>query len=326
MEESFTHSNLSEKSMLNRIEELEEVLKQIQNEKNYDELTDLPWIGNLGQWYWLVSSNEVVFNEKKVTNLGYKMEDLPKVIGFDYFTDKLHKEDYQRVMDNMKSHLMGLSGSYEAEYRILAANGEYVWYYDRGKITKRNNEGKPLVVSGIVFDITESKKTELKLKEANEKLRKMVITDALTGAFNRRYALDYLNEEIKKSKDSNSDLSLIMFDIDKFKNVNDTYGHDVGDQVLKNIVELISKTNDLCRWGGEEFVIILPDVDREKAFNIAQMIRAELEKKKHDIVGTVTSSFGIASLSECNDMDTLIKKADDLMYKSKKLGRNTVCY
>ena len=196
MPDKYNHTDLDYLSMQTKIDALEEVVKQINEEKNNKELLDFPWIGNLGQWYWMVPSNQVIFNEKKVTNLGYKMEDLPKIVGFDFFTEKLHPQDYQRVMDNMKSHLMGLRDSYEVEYRIKAANGDYVWYYDRGKVTKRDKDGNVLVVSGIVFDINKNKEIERKLKEANDTLQKMVSLDALTGAYNRRYTLEFLNDKI----------------------------------------------------------------------------------------------------------------------------------
>jgi diguanylate cyclase (GGDEF)-like protein/PAS domain S-box-containing protein len=287
-----------------------------------------PWVGNLGQWYWMVPSNKVIFNEKKVTNLGYKMSELPKDIGFDFFTEKLHPHDYQRVMYNMRSHLMGVSDSYEVEYRILAANGDYVWYYDRGKVTKLDENGKALVVSGIVFDINKNKKIERELEDANKKLEKMVITDALTGPYNRRYTLKCLEDEITKARETHIHLSLIMLDIDNFKKVNDDFGHDVGDAVLKNIVKIINskigKKEPLCRWGGKEFIIILPETTNTKAVEFAELIRKELCNNSLDGVGKVTANFGVSSFSDADNIDSIIKKADNFMYKLKDDERNRV--
>jgi diguanylate cyclase (GGDEF)-like protein/PAS domain S-box-containing protein len=330
MHDNYIHSDLKSKSLQTRISVLEEVIKQINNEKNNSELLDFPWVGNLGQWYWMVPSNQVVFNEKKVTNLGYKISELPKDIGFDFFTEKLHPHDYQRVMDNMRSHLMGVSDSYEVEYRILAANGDYIWYYDRGKVTKRDENGKALVVSGIVFDINKNKQIERQLEEANKKLEKMVITDALTGAYNRRYTLKCLENEINRARETNIHLSLIMLDIDNFKRVNDNFGHDVGDSVLKNIVQIINSKiknrEPLCRWGGEEFIIILPETDNNKAVEFAEMIRKELCDNPFDGVGKVTASFGVTSFIDGDNTNSIIKKADIFMYKSKEDGKNRVSY
>lgn len=334
MSDNFKHFDSTTQLLESRVAALEEVIKQIQEEKNDKELLDFPWVGNLGQWYWMVPNNQVIFNEKKVTNLGYRMEDLPDLVGFDYFTEKLHPLDYERVMDNMKSHLMGLRDSYEVEYRIRAANGEYIWYYDRGKITKRDERGNVLLVSGIVFDINKNKQIERELKEANEKLNEMVNIDALTGAYNRRYILKYLEEVINRAKENKSSLSLIMIDVDHFKHINDEFGHSMGDHVLKNIVDLfmnemskIGEGEALCRWGGEEFIIVLPNKNIEESVIFAERLRAGLYNTAIDGVGTITASFGVSSIvSKDDDANILIKRADDLMYKSKQDGRNKVSY
>lgn len=159
------YEELSKEKLIKRIEEIEEVIYQMSNDKNETELLYFPWIGNLGQWNWMVQSNQVLFNEKKITNLGYDREEIPKEVGFDFFTSKLHPDDYKRVMDNMRHHLMNLSDVYEVEYRILHKEGNYVWYYDRGKVTKRDDNGNAIVVSGIVFDISKNKIMEVQLKE-----------------------------------------------------------------------------------------------------------------------------------------------------------------
>lgn len=334
MSDNFNHFDSTTQLLESKVAALEEVIKQIQEEKNDKELLDFPWVGNLGQWYWMVPSNQVIFNEKKVTNLGYSMEDLPDLVGFDYFTEKLHPLDYDRVMDNMKSHLMGLRDSYEVEYRIRAANGEYIWYYDRGKVTKRDERGNVLLVSGIVFDINKNKQIERELKEANEKLSEMVNVDALTGAYNRRYILKYLEDEIIRAKEDRTSLSLIMLDVDHFKHVNDEFGHSMGDHVLKSIVDLLmhemNKANEgeaLCRWGGEEFIIVLPNKNNEEAVNFAEKLRSSLCNNTIDGVGTITASFGVSSIiSKNDDSNILIKKADDFMYRAKQEGRNKVSF
>lgn len=322
--------NNSEQQLKRRIKELEEVVSHLKKEKNELELLSFPWVGNLGQWYWMVDSNQVEFNEKKVTNLGYDMKKLPKKIGFEFFTSKLHPDDYENVMENMRKHLMNLSDAYEVEYRILAENGEYIWYYDRGKVTKRDKNGKPLVVSGIVFDINKSKIIEKQLKEANEKLKLKVITDPLTGAFNRRFMLEQMEKEIQRYNRTKSSFSIVMLDIDHFKLVNDNFGHNVGDIVLKKLVqtvkEKIRKTDILCRWGGEEFIIFLPDTNLSGAAELAEKIRIKISEMPIDKVGTVTASFGVSCYNKDDNVDTVVKRADDLMYKAKSEGRNCVRY
>ena len=320
----------SREQLLQRIQELEEVTNQLEQEKNDTELESFPWIGNLGHWYWMVQSNELVFNEKKATNLGFTREEIPEQVGYQYFTDKLHPDDYDRVMDNMRKNLMGETGTYEVEYRIRTKAGDYTWYYDRGAVTKRGEGGTPIVVAGIVFDISRNKAMECELKEANKRLKYLVNTDELTGAYNKRFMIKKVSEEIERCQRTKNAFSLIMLDVDDFKSINDTYGHNMGDSVLKKFVERIDsrirKTDFLCRWGGDEFIVLLPDTDLDGAVELAQDIKEEFAANEFDTVGELTSSIGVSSYSEGDTLDTLIKKVDDLMYTSKKAGKSRVSY
>jgi len=297
-------------------------------EKEDKELMEFPWVGNLGQWYWMVQSNEVEFNERKVTNLGYDIEELPEKVGFDFFTDKLHPDDYERVMNNMRSHLANKSDVYEVEYRILAKDGNYVWYYDRGKVTKRDVDGKPVLLAGIVFDISKSKKMESQLMEANARLEKMVVTDPLTGAFNMRFMTDKLEAEMKRYKRTGSCFSLVMMDIDHFKHVNDNFGHKAGDEVLKGlsklIMERIRSTDIFCRWGGEEFILLLPDTEKADAVLFAENIRKEIAGTQMGEAGHVTASLGVTDCLAGETIDDIVKMVDNAMYKAKSEGRNCV--
>ena len=99
-------------------------------------MLEYAWSGNLGHWYWNIKTNTVTFNPLKVTALGYDRDEIPDQVSYQFFTDKIHPEDYQKTMDAMMAHLYGKAGVYEVEYRIRAKNGEYRWYYDRGRITQ----------------------------------------------------------------------------------------------------------------------------------------------------------------------------------------------
>ena len=124
------------------------------------------------------------------------------------------------------------------------------------------------------------------------------------------------------------ELSILYFDIDYFKDINDTFGHEQGDIVLKESARLATsllRTSDsMVRWGGEEFIIILPETNLKSATTIAEKLRLEFEKAKFIKDRTVTASFGVVSLQENESWDELLKRADDLMYKAKKSGRNRV--
>jgi PleD family two-component response regulator len=114
----------------------------------------------------------------------------------------------------MLNHLKGITHVYEVEYRILAKDGQYKWYYDRGSITKKDEHGHPLFLSGIVFDISESKKQEAKLHEENDLLYQTSITDELTGILNRRGILVYLKRSLSSNQDCSLHLSVLLLDID----------------------------------------------------------------------------------------------------------------
>ena len=112
----------------------------------------------------------MTFNLLKTSALGYEENDLPDTVGYEFFTDKLHPEDYLMVMQSMENVLKGLSLVYEVEYRIKSKNGVWKWYYDRGAVTKLAMDGKPLIISGIVFDISHQKEIEEKLLLQNKAL------------------------------------------------------------------------------------------------------------------------------------------------------------
>ena len=177
---------------------------------------------------------------------------------------------------------------------------------------------------------------ERSLKIANEEIRILSITDPLTGCFNRGYMTSHLPEEINRASRYGRPLSVIMCDIDRFKNVNDSQGHVTGDAVLKIVVDSIrgALRKDIdwaARYGGEEFLIVLPETDREGAWVVAERLRqmmAEKPVKTEDHEIAVTASFGLASFDPGTDeppsAEALIKEADQHLYQAKKQGRNKV--
>ncbi|MFO8087343.1 MAG: PAS domain-containing sensor histidine kinase [Bacteroidales bacterium] len=154
------YSKLSHQQLTEILKSKDRFIEAYKQEKHDSQDLRFAWVGNLGQWYWDVKNNIVDFNPLKATNLGYDVSEIPKNIGFEFFTDKLAPEDYQKVMQNMRDHLQGKTEVYETAYRIKTKNGEWKHYYDRGKITKRDKNGNPLFLAGIVFDITEQKSFE----------------------------------------------------------------------------------------------------------------------------------------------------------------------
>jgi len=177
----------------------------------------------------------------------------------------------------------------------------------------------PLQIAIILADITEQEIYKHELEERT-------ITDPLTGIKNRRYYESRIQYEISRACRYEEPLSIIMFDIDYFKQVNDIHGHDIGDKVLVEYVELISsmlrEIDTICRIGGEEFIIITPHTTKIDAYKLAEKIRKEVAKAKHIL--PITMSFGVTELKECEDKDSMFKRADKALYEAKESGRNKV--
>jgi two-component system cell cycle response regulator len=183
--------------------------------------------------------------------------------------------------------------------------------------------------------------TQIKRKRYNDRLRmsvrqtiELAVTDALTGLHNRRYLDNHLKMLFNRAAARGRPLSACLIDIDRFKTVNDTYGHDAGDDVLKEFAMRIRSTvrgADLaCRYGGEEFVVVMPDTDAATAALIAERLRAMVEKTPFSIKSTgarldITASFGLScSANGAETPEQLIKQADQALYKAKAEGRNRV--
>ncbi len=152
--------------------------------------------------------------------------------------------------------------------------------------------------------------------------------DPLTGLYNRLYIDRYLDHEIQKYKDLSTPVSVILLDIDYFKKVNDTYGHAVGDEVLKTLAKIMEsqvRSNDkTSRWGGEEFLIVLDGTLLEQAEILAEKLRLQVQQHDFLEVPNVTCSFGVASVKPEDSIETLVKRADDALYQAKESGRNQV--
>jgi diguanylate cyclase (GGDEF)-like protein len=152
--------------------------------------------------------------------------------------------------------------------------------------------------------------------------------DSLTQIYNRNMFNRLIEKKIYEARLQKSSFVFVIFDIDFFKKVNDTYGHLAGDSVLKEITALTKehiRVNDIfARWGGEEFVIVL-DTDMKKGFEIAESLRKNIERKKFSIVNNITCSFGITDFREKDSLNKMIKRADESLYEAKSGGRNRVC-
>lgn len=317
----------TKEQLLDRIEELELLNHELLTEKEQEINLEYAWTGNLGHWYWNIKTNTVSFNPLKVTMLGYDKNDIPEHVTYQFFTDILHPDDYEKTMDAMLNHLHGKASVYEVEYRIKAKDGKYRWYYDRGKITRYDDTGKPLFVAGIVFDITAKKETQLELEYKNTILAKMSAIDGLTKISNHRTLIEYLKAGISDASRTNSPLSIALFDVDDFKMVNDSMGHIYGDQVLVDVAAIINNSirkSDLAgRYGGEEFMVIFPNTDLAGATKISERIRQAVEYYSFVDGIKITISGGVKQY-EGESFTELIHLSDMHLYEAKKNGKNQI--
>ena len=322
-----SHEDLTREELIRKIESLELLNNQLLTEREQEAALDFAWSGNLGHWYWNVADNQVTFNPLKVTTLGYGLNEVPRQVPFQFFTGLLHPDDYETAMSAMREHLQGRSVVYEVEYRIRAKDGSYLWYYDRGKVTAFDENGRPLFVAGIVFDITEKKKAQQELERQNEFLSEQMMLDSMTGVANHGAILEMLRRDLSLAQKSQGDLCIVLFDIDDFKLVNDTRGHLFGDRVLTGFAELvrtiIRSGDSFGRYGGEEFLLILPQTNKAGALRIAERIRTAVEEHRFFGDIRITVSGGLKQYGG-GDAEELIEQADRNLYLAKAAGKNRI--
>ncbi len=165
--------------------------------------------------------------------------------------------------------------------------------------------------------------------EATEALQRLADTDTLTGLANRRRALEILEEERERADRVGSPLCVMLFDVDHFKRINDTYGHQTGDDVLRGVarafVRCARKTDLSARWGGEEFLLVLPDCPREGAAPVAQRIRDVVSSESaQGVAQPISLSGGVSFYRDRESVESLLRRADELLYRAKNKGRNRV--
>jgi diguanylate cyclase (GGDEF)-like protein/PAS domain S-box-containing protein len=222
------------------------------------------------------------------------------------------------------------------ERNLEVTKGEHAYEISTSSLDETNPDADVVLV---FRDVTARRKADHDLRQAKEELVRLAHTDYLTGLHNRRFFMQRLQEECERVRRHGSNLSVLLFDLDHFKLVNDTCGHDVGDRVLKLVAQVstnIKRITDVAaRIGGEEFALLLPETDQRGAVKMAQRLResvadlqiAELsESASRGNPPTVTTSVGVATVGPRSlDLDNVLKHADEALYKAKRAGRNAVC-
>lgn len=239
----------------------------------------------------------------------------------DGWTNGIHPDDFERCL-KIYSEAFDKLEMFEMNYRLKRFDGQYRIINDRGG-PFFSADGTFLGYIGSCIDVTD--------KIEGESMREMAIKDGLTGVYNRQYFNKLMNDEIERSKRNGEVFSVMMIDIDKFKSINDSYGHLTGDQILISIVSILKdiiRTYDIIgRFGGDEFMIFLPETNHKAAYSIGRRIisyfnNERLTVREHQI--KVAISIGISEYNNNQTYDELINNADQAMYASKKYKVSSV--
>jgi diguanylate cyclase (GGDEF)-like protein len=241
------------------------------------------------------------------------------------FTGMSHAEDVPAVLHALDAHLNGTAPDYTAQYRTRLRNGNWRWILARGQVAGRDAAGRPLRIVGTVADIDARKLQE-------EQIRHLAHHDILTGLPNRLLFGDRLRQALLAAQREEHKLALIFFDLDKFKPVNDSYGHAVGDVLLQQVATrlrtVLRASDTLARLGGDEFVVLLPRVSGAgDAKKVAEDILRELNRPfmTEGFTVHISASLGVAVYPDgALDADSLLRCADTAMYEAKLLGRGRV--
>lgn len=255
-------------------------------------------------------------------------------IGVQDWVERMHPEDRDRVFAFcVAQSLAGVD--HEADYRALTRDGGYVWLRDVVHVV-RGADGDVESLVGFMFDISERKKTEQALARLQKELEELSFKDGLTGVANRRMFDSVMELEWANARRNGQPLSLILIDIDSFKQFNDHYGHIAGDDCLKRVGRQLGTAGTrprdfFARFGGEEFVLVLPESDAAAALLVAERCRDLIFKEQiaHDrspVSQILTISLGVGTIVPAHDDQALkfIDEVDMRLYRAKQAGRNRV--
>jgi len=272
----------------------------------------------------------IVTNHENITNVNRKFLEFFQVDTIDQFTSKISNiyELFQEEYGFVTKDLLIKQECWITYIKKLPEVDRVV------KIKNHNDEVRIFTINIDNYDdkddfyvISLTDITEL--KEKSNLLEYQASHDSLTGLNNRNKFKDIFGKEIRRGFRYNNDLSLVLFDLDHFKQINDTHGHQIGDEVLKEISQVVianvREHDTIVRWGGEEFLVLLPETDVEGALNVAEKIRAAIECKKVSSKElNITASFGVSMLKENDNEESFLSRVDEALYDAKNTGRNKV--
>jgi diguanylate cyclase (GGDEF)-like protein/PAS domain S-box-containing protein len=302
------------------ITEILEAQKKVIESKHI--LQEVMEIAHEGIWDWHIPSGKVTHNHQWYVIL--KLDADKYIDTVEAFESILHPDDKILVKERLSALLNGSASVYYSEHRMICSDGSEIWVQDRGDVIERDANGYPIRIVGAFTDITYQKKHQ------NE-LEYMAHYDMLTGLPNRSLEADRLKQAMSHVKRMGGYIAVIYLDLDGFKEINDTYGHDTGDLILinvsKNMSQLLRDEDTISRLGGDEFVVIIPDLNsKDEALDIVQRLLEQAAKLVtiDERLISLSASAGITFYPQTDDVDgdQLIRQADLAMYQAKQAGKN----
>lgn len=276
-----------------------------------------------GIWDLDLRTGELYHSPRMAQMLGYTESEMPATReAWDAITDP---DDRLRFQAEMDKHFMNPGHAFDILLRLRHRDGRWRWVQSRGTAS-RDAQGQAVRFSGTHLDVTERKQLE-------EEVRQLAFYDHLTGLPNRRLLIDRLGQTLTRAKRAQSRMALMFIDLDKFKPINDAYGHETGDWVLQSVARRIESclraSDTAARVGGDEFLVLLPDVQTsDDALAVAEKIRAELDRPfvtANQLSMRASSSIGIAIYPDhAHTEEDLLRLGDRAMYQAKSLGGNMV--
>lgn len=278
-----------------------------------------------GFWDWDIPGHVFKVSRRFEEILGYEPGGW-QVEPSDWWSH-VHPDELDMVVSSLHTHLKGYSAIHEVEMRLKTAQGDWLWVSLRGKAVRRNEEGRALIMSGTLMDISQRKQADALIwRQAN--------TDALTGLPNRRLLRDRLDQAIQQCQRTGARMAVLFLDLDLFKEVNDTLGHDQGDVLLveaaRRISAAVGPSATVARQGGDEFTVVIPDVQNTEeietiALRLIQSFSGAFKLGFDQVF--ITASVGITLFpDDASDVEGLLKRADQAMYAAKAAGRNRFSY
>ncbi|MEA3639481.1 MAG: diguanylate cyclase [Lamprobacter sp.] len=300
--------------------------------------------GNIATYTADFTTGEVYVDERYMAQLGYEPGAI--AVTYDWWKTQVHPQDLAAFGEQSQQVLHGELDDFKAEYRFHHHDGHWIWLQDHARVYDRNPQGVALAATGLRIDVTQRKEAELKLAYRAEH-------DPLTDLLNRRGMWRAIRRIHAQGLRARRPYCVAIFDLDWFKRINDQYGHLVGDGLLREVAHLFrdnTRESDwIARWGGEEFLVLMPDTDLEQAVGFVERLRLQVETTDFCIEQQsvrITTSAGIARCrfdaegqdkqsqdkpgqdkhhQDKNTQDEIVNRADRALYAAKHAGRNRVC-